>query len=136
VTKKNHAKQSSNGRAGRVAAWAVARPRRRTGLLLTLVVALSIMLVMGFGLLPLTAGGGLRCDPPLRGATGRPKPNMPPVIQENVKSMCNEAAGSRWATVGVGVLVLFVVATAAVVTPADRFEKVLLHREANPLEAT
>ena len=128
--------RSSNGRVGRTAAWAVSRPRRRIGLLLTLVVAVSVMLVVAFGLLPLTAGGGLRCDPPLRGATGRPKPNMPPVILENVKGMCDEAAGSRWAIVSVVVVFVFVVAAAAVVTPADRFEKILLHREKNPLEAT
>ncbi len=127
--------EKAEGRSARTATWATSRPRRRIGVLLTLIVALDLILVVAFGLLPLSAAGGLRCDAPLRGATGRPTPNMPPVILENVKVMCDDAANSRWATVSVVALVVFVLAGAAVLTPADRFENVLLHREENPLNA-
>ncbi len=93
------------------------------------------MLVLDLGLLPVNAAGTLHCDAPLRGATARPTRHTSILVVQNPQGFCNDAANSRWATVGVVALVFLVLGAGAVLLPADRFENVLLGREANPLKA-
>ena len=110
-------------------------PRLRVPLLLGLAVLIDVMLVLGLGLLPVDAAGGLRCDAPLRHATARPTRHTSALVVGNAQGFCHDAAHSRWATVIVVALVVLVLAAAAVLLPADRFENVVLGREANPLKA-
>jgi hypothetical protein len=104
-------------------------------MLLGLAVVIDVMLVLGLGLLPVDAAGGLHCDAPLRHATARPNGRTSGLVVGNAQAFCSDAANSRWATVAVVALVVLVLAAAAVLLPADRFENVVLGREANPLKA-
>lgn len=93
-----------------------------------LVIAITVIGVLGFVLLPFKAAGGLRCEAPLRGGDPKERATQGYLVgREEVA--CANKNGSRLAIAGVMGLVYLVVGTAAVVLPESNIERVVFGGE-------
>lgn len=90
---------------------------------IALVVAIGVIGVIGFGLLPLRAAGRLRCDAPLRGAEPKEKATQGYLVNRESRA-CSDKSGSRMTIILLAGVLYVSFGVAAVVLPESNIERV------------
>ena len=101
---------------------------RDQGISVLLVIAITVIGVMAYGLLRFDAAGGLDCDAPLRGADPREKATEGFLVNREEKA-CDSAGKSRLTVAGIVGLLFLVMGIGAVVMPESGIEKVVFGGE-------
>ena len=88
-----------------------------------LAVAIGVIGMIGFGLLPVRAAGRLRCDAPLRGAHPKEKATEGYLVGREEQA-CKNKSGSRMTTILIAGVLFISFGVSAVVLPESNFERV------------
>lgn len=88
-----------------------------------LAVAIGILGMLGFGLLPVRAAGDLRCEAPLRGADPKEKATEGYLVNREDKA-CSDKAGSRLTIIGIVGVLYITFGVSAVVLPESNIERI------------
>lgn len=88
-----------------------------------LVVAIAVIGVIGFALLPVRAAGGLRCEAPLRGADPTEVATEGYLVGREERA-CSDKSGSRLTVIGIVGVLYLVFGISAVVLPESNIERI------------
>ena len=89
-----------------------------------LVVVITIMGVLGYGLLRFEAAGGLKCDAPFRGADPRERLTEGFLVNREDKA-CSDESGSRLTVAGIVGTLYLVIGIGAIFMGESPIEKML-----------
>lgn len=93
-----------------------------------LVIAITLIGVLGYGLLPFKAAGGLKCEAPLRGGDPKERATQGFLVGRE-DAACSSKQGSRLVIAGIVGILYLGIGTAAVVLPPSNFERVIFGGE-------
>lgn len=88
-----------------------------------LVVAIGIIAMLAFGLLPVRAAGRLKCDAPLRGADPKEMATEGYLVNREEKA-CSDKSKSRITIIGIVGVLYMSLGIAAIVLPESNFERI------------
>lgn len=88
-----------------------------------LAVAIGLIGMLGFGLLPLRAAGALRCEAPLKGADPKEKATEGYLVGRETKA-CSDKSGSRMTIIVIAGVLYISFGIAAVALPESNIERV------------
>lgn len=103
-------------------------PGRRAAVGIFLVLVVSGVLFVAWGLIPFHAAGGLPCKALLRGATPTARVLSGPRVGREPQ-LCRAAAGSRWLIGAIAWFGITAVGIAAVVLPHGSWDQLLFWQE-------
>lgn len=95
---------------------------------LALVVAITFIGMLGVGLLPMHAAGGLRCEAPLRGADPKERATEGYLVNQESQA-CDAKSRSRLTVVGIAGVLYLVVGLGSVLLPESGLERVVFGGE-------
>lgn len=101
---------------------------RETTIGAVLVVLLSVMMAVGFMLLPFEAAGGIDCEAPLEGGEPKERAERGFLIGREAEA-CDRRSGSRVTSGAVGGTLYLALGLAAVFAPQSRIERALFNDE-------
>lgn len=93
------------------------------GIAVVLAVAIGVIGMLGFGLLPVRAAGGLKCEAPLKGADPKEKATQGYLVNREEKA-CSDKSGSRFTVIGIVGVLYIAFAVSAVVLPESNIERI------------
>ena len=93
-----------------------------------LAVAISLLFMLGWGLKPFKAAGGLECKGPLRGSAPNEKATRGFIFGRE-ESVCDRSGGGRLIIAIMGGLVVGAICVSAVLLPESRLERVVFGGE-------
>jgi len=89
----------------------------------TLAVAIGLLGMLAFGLLPVRAAGDLRCDAPLRGADPKEKATEGYLVNREHRA-CSDKSKSRLTIIGIVGVLYIAFGVSAVVLPESNIERI------------
>lgn len=101
---------------------------RQTAIGAALVVAIAVILAVGFMTLPFQAAGGIDCEAPLKGAEPKERA-VGGFLMGREDEACERRSGSRVATGAISGTLYLLLGMAAVLAPQSRIERALFNDE-------